>query len=94
MKDSLTDTTIPTNAFVRLFFMIVFFALFGLVRFMAWAVVLFQFFSHLLTGRVTQRGSRWGEALSNWIHQMMLFMTYNTERMPFPFHTIGADKDR
>ncbi len=93
MRELPLEPQIPTNALVRLLFMIIFFALFGAVRIMAWLVVLFQFLSPLFTGRVTERGSRWGKALSDWIHQMLLFMTYNTERMPFPFHTIGADKD-
>ncbi|HUL11379.1 MAG TPA: DUF4389 domain-containing protein [Methylococcaceae bacterium] len=93
MKDPIFDNQVPTNAFVRLLFMILFFALFGAVRFMVWALVLFQFLTHLFTGRVNRRALQWGEALSNWIHRMMLFMTYNTERMPFPFSSFGADAD-
>ncbi len=93
MRELPLEPQIPTNAFLRLLFMVIFFALFGAVRILAWLVVLFQFLSHLFTGRVTERGSRWGKALSDWIHQMLLFMTYNTERMPFPFHRLGSDRD-
>jgi len=93
MKDRMTDKSIRTNAFVRLLFMILFFALFGLVRFMVWAVVLFQVLTHLFTGRANQRALLWGEALSDWIYRMMLFMTYNTERMPFPFAAFGPQED-
>ena len=93
MKAPIVDNQITTNAFVRLFFMILFFALFGVVRLMVWAVVLFQFLTHLFTGRVNRRALLWGAALSNWINRMMLFMTYNSERMPFPFSRLGADED-
>ncbi len=93
MKELNIDNRVPTNVFVRLFFMIIMLALFTVVRWMTWLVVLFQFLSHLLTGSVTQRGVRWGQALSDWIHQMMLFMTYKSERMPFPFHTLWPEKD-
>jgi hypothetical protein len=88
-----SDPNIKTNAFLRLLFMALFFALFGIVRLLMWALVAFQFLSHLLTGRVTQRGQAWGNALSTWIYQMMLFMSYNTERMPFPFTSFGARDD-
>jgi hypothetical protein len=87
------DPNIETNAFLRLIFMALFFALFGVARLLLWAVVLFQFLAHLLTGRVTQRGQVWGNVLSTWIYQMMLFMSYNTERMPFPFTAFGARED-
>jgi hypothetical protein len=93
MREIPLEPQIPTNAFLRLLFMLIFFALFGVVRMMTWVIVLFQFLSHLFTGRVTDVGSRWGKGLSDWTHQMLLFMTYNTERMPFPFHAIGADED-
>lgn len=87
------DPHIETNAFLRLIFMVLCFALFGVVRLLLWAVVAFQFLAHLLTGRVTERGQRWGHALSTWIYQMMLFMAYNTERMPFPFTSFGPHDD-
>ncbi len=87
------DNRVPTNVFVRLFFMIVMLALFTIVRWMTWLVVIFQFLSHLFTGSVTKRGVRWGQALSDWIHQMMLFMTYKTERMPFPFQSLWPEKE-
>jgi hypothetical protein len=92
MKEVSLDNPVGTNPFVRLIFMVLFFAFFGVARFLLWAVVLFQFLSHLFTGRVTQRGSRWGQAVSDWMYSVMLFMSYNTERMPFPFS--GIDRER
>jgi hypothetical protein len=93
MKQISLDNTVGTNAFVRLLFMVLFFALFGVGRFMLWAVVLVQFLSHLFTGRVTHRGSRWGQSISDWMYAVMLFMSYNTERMPFPFAGFSRDRD-
>lgn len=85
--------TIQTNAFKRLIFMVLFFALFGAVRLLLWVVVLIQFLSHLFLGRVTERVSLWGQALSTWMYRMMLFMTYNSEQMPFPFSYFNSDGD-
>lgn len=89
MKDPAAENQVDTNPFKRLLFMTLFFALFGAGRLLLWVVVLIQFLSHMLTGRVTAVGMRWGKALSDWIHQMLLFMSYNTERMPFPFSMFG-----
>lgn len=87
------DNQVASNAFVRLLFMLIYFALFGIVRFMIWALVLFQFLAHLFTGGVNGRVKRWGDGLSGWTHNMLRFMTYNTERMPFPFHKLGPNGD-
>jgi hypothetical protein len=86
-----SDKQAHANAFARLFFMVILFALFGVVRFMVWTLVVFQFLAHVFTGRVSERFTRWGEGLSVWVYKMMRFMTYNTERMPFPFHTLWND---
>ena len=93
MNNKIVDHRIGTNAFKRLLFMVLFFGIFGLVRLLLWVVVLFQFLSHLFTGRVTERTTLWGQALSTWIYRMMLFMSYNTERMPFPFSYFGPEED-
>jgi hypothetical protein len=94
MKDLSLDTHIPTNAFLRLFFMVLLYVLFIFARGLVLLVAAIQFLSHLFTGRVTERGMRWGEGLSNWIQRVMLFLTYRTERMPFPFQGIWPDRER
>lgn len=93
MKDPIDNNQVSMIAFKRLLFMALFFALFGIVRFILWAIVLFQFIAHLLTGRATRLGVKWGEALSAWIYNMLLFMSYSTDRMPFPFSAFGARED-
>jgi hypothetical protein len=93
-NDEYENTGVTRNAFIRGFFMAVFFALFMGVRFCLWMVVLFQFLSHLFTGKPTDVGARWGAGLSSWIYAVMLFMTYNTERMPFPFSKITASRSQ
>ena len=90
-NDGRENAGVTRNAFIRGFFMAVFFVLFMGARFCLWLVVLFQFLSHLFTGQATEQGTRWGAGLSSWIYAMMLFMTYNTERMPFPFSRITAN---
>jgi len=85
---------IPSNAIVRLFFVVMFNIINMVVGKLILLVALYQFLCHLLTGRVSERSVRWGEAMSNWTWQIFLFMTYKTEHMPFPFHLMGPDPDR
>lgn len=88
------NNQIPSNAIVRMFFVV----LFNLINWFVGKIIIllavYQFISHLLTGRVAECTIRWGEAMSNWTWQMMLFMTYKTERMPFPFHIMNSDSNR
>ncbi|WNV03974.1 DUF4389 domain-containing protein [Candidatus Methylospira mobilis] len=92
-NDDDENTVVTRNAFIRALFMAVFFALFMGARFFLWLIVLFQFLSHLFTGKPSQAGTRWGAGISAWIYAVMLFMTYNTERMPFPFSQISASRN-
>ena len=85
---------IPSNAILRLLFVITFNLINMVVGKVILLVAFFQFLSHLFTGRVPEWGVRWGSAMSNWTYHMFLFMTYKTERMPFPFHKFGPDPER
>lgn len=85
MKDVITVNRRPRNAIGRAGFMIVLYLCYVVARTLWLLVCVMQFLAHLFTGRPTEIGMRWGEGLSGWIHQMMLFMSYSTEAMPFPF---------
>ncbi|MDD2770005.1 MAG: DUF4389 domain-containing protein [Methylococcus sp.] len=69
----------------RLVFMVFFMVVLGMVRFAFWAIVAFQFLSHLFTGGVNPKAVNAGANLANYIYRIMLFLTYDTEAMPFPF---------
>ena len=85
---------IPSNAIVRIFFVVMLNVINMVVSKLILVLALYQFLCHLFTGRVTERSVRWGEAMSNWTCQMLLFMTYKTEHMPFPFHMLGPNPNR
>ncbi len=69
----------------RIFFMLVFAFILGVVRLILWAVVLFQVASKLLTGHDNPHARQLGATLSVYLYQVLLFLTFNTEQMPFPF---------
>lgn len=56
-----------------------------LVRMLLWAVVLLQVVTSLLTGKPNQNILNFGRSLSVYSYHILLFMTFNTETLPFPF---------
>ena len=87
------NNQVSANAIVRIFFVVLLNIINMVVSKLILVLALYQFLCHLLTGRVTERSVRWGEAMSDWTWRMLLFMTYKTERMPFPFHMLGPDPE-
>lgn len=73
------------NTWRRLFFMLVVVLLYGVSRVVVGAVVVLQFFWLLFTGETNRRLQRLGQALATYTYQIILYLTFNTERRPFPF---------
>ncbi len=69
----------------RIFFMLVYTVIVGLVRILLWAVILLQVASALLTGSANENILSFGRTLSAYLYHILLFLTYNTEQLPFPF---------
>ncbi len=69
----------------RIFYMLVFAFILSVVRFILWAVVLFQVACKLLTGQDNPHARQLGATLSVYLYQVLLFLTFNTDQMPFPF---------
>jgi len=69
----------------RIFFMLIFAAIGGLVRMLLWAVILLQVASTLLTGKANINILNFGRSLAVYTYHILLFLTFNTEVLPFPF---------
>lgn len=83
-------TEIQTNlkkigTWQRIFFILMFAVILGLVRILLWAVVLLQIVSSLMTGSENANVLKLGSTLSLYVYRILLFLTYNTDEMPFPF---------
>ncbi|UOA09210.1 DUF4389 domain-containing protein [Methylobacter sp. S3L5C] len=77
----------------RIFFMAVFSAIGALVRMILWAVIILQVASTLLTGKANQNILSFGRNLSIYTYHILLFLTFNTEILPFPFSTWNLTAD-
>jgi hypothetical protein len=50
-----------------------------------WAVIILQVASTLLTGKANVNILNFGRSLAVYTFHILLFLTFNTEVMPFPF---------
>jgi len=69
----------------RIFFMLIFAAIGSLVKLLLWAVIILQVASTLLTGKANTNILNFGRSLSTYTFHILLFLTFNTETLPFPF---------
>jgi hypothetical protein len=74
-----------SSRWVRLLYMIVFAVLYKAAEFVMWVVVLFQIVVTLVTGSPNERALTFGKQLSVYVYGLWSYLTYNTEKKPFPF---------
>ncbi len=85
MNDEIKQKILDKNTWLRGLYMLLFILISGVARFVIAVVVLFQFFSVLFTGNTNAQLLTLGQNLSTYIYQITLFLTFNSERRPFPF---------
>lgn len=74
-----------SSRWVRLLYMILFAVLYKAAEFVMWVVVLFQVIATLVAGGPNERALRFGKQLSVYVYGLWAYLTYNTEKKPFPF---------
>ncbi len=72
------------STWLRLVFMIISGLLYSLSRIVLGAVVVIQFFYVLLTGETRDELKTFGHSLSIYSYQVVEYLTFNTEKKPFP----------
>lgn len=87
-----------TNTWVRAFFMLVLaLILYSLVytplKYLFILLILFQLGSKLLMGELNENLLSFSKSLCLYIYQLLSYLTYSTEKKPFPFGKLPADTD-
>ena len=73
------------STWVRLLFMVVFVAIYGITRIVFGAVVVFQFLWVLFTAETNKQLTVLGQSLATYTYQIMRYLSFNSEDKPFPF---------
>ena len=85
MQKDINDNLKQISTWKRIFFLLVFAVIVGLVRILLWAVIFLQVASTLITGSPNQNILKFGSQLAAYLYHILLFLTYNTDKLPFPF---------
>jgi hypothetical protein len=85
MDPQLKENVTARTTWIRGLFILLFAVIYSLAEILIVAVVVFQFLSTLLTAKNNHQLLRLGRSLSEFVKQVLLFVTYNTEEKPFPF---------
>jgi hypothetical protein len=85
MQEQINENLKKLGTWKRIFFILIFAAIITLVRMLLWAIIALQVASMLLTGKVNSNILAFGRSLSAYTYHILLFLTFNTDTLPFPF---------
>ncbi len=88
-----SPSTSRRETWFRGLFVLLFSVLYCLTKIVVLAVVILQFGFVLISGRVNQQLVNFGESASQYIYQILQFMTFYTDQKPFPFSSWSGSKE-
>ena len=80
-----SDPSRGESIWLRLVFMVLFGIIFNLAEFLLLVVAVVQFVCKVITGKVLTQGTVFGQKLATYVYEIMLFLTFRTDEMPWPF---------
>ena len=85
MQDETKTNLTSESTWFRLIHMIVLIIAFNIAELVIGAVVVFQFLSKLLTGKVNEHLKAFGAEIGVYLGCIVRFLTFETEDKPFPY---------
>lgn len=85
MQEQINENLKKIETWKRIVFMVVYVLIDSLVKLVLWLVILLQTGSVLLTGNKNPNVLEFGRSLSSYHYHILLFLTFSTEKLPFPF---------
>jgi hypothetical protein len=85
VDEQINENLRKISTWKRIIFMLVYALIDSMVKLLIWLVVLLQVGSVLITGTVNPNILGFGRSLSTYHYHILLFLTFNTEQLPFPF---------
>ena len=87
MKEEIKRRLEKDETWKRGLYMLFFIFIYGISKFLIIGIMLFQFFTIILTGYMHEQLLKFGQNLSTYLYQITLFLTYISEQRPRPFTT-------
>ncbi|MCK9609071.1 MAG: DUF4389 domain-containing protein [Methylomonas sp.] len=85
MQEQINENLKRISTWKRIIFMLIYAVIDSMVKLLLWLVVLLQVGSVLITGATNPNILGFGRSLSTYHYHILLFLTFNTEQLPFPF---------
>ncbi len=73
------------ESWLRGLYILLFGLFYSIAEIVLWFIVLFQFGSQIFAGRPNERLLIFSGGLNSYIYQILQFVTYRSDAMPFPF---------
>ena len=85
MTTTTKEAVKDSSTWKRILYMVFFAFAYSIAEIVLIAVVIAQVLFKLLTGEANENMTRFGKQTAEYIYDIMLFQTFNTEDKPFPF---------
>jgi hypothetical protein len=85
MQEQINENLKKIETWKRIIFMLVYALIDSIVKLILWLVVFLQTGAVLLTGSINPHILEFGRSLSTYHYHIVLFLTFSTEKLPFPF---------
>lgn len=85
MTEEKTESYKDKSIWKRGLYMLIFIFLQGVAKFVTLVVIVAQFITVLFTAKTNPKLLSFGQSLSQYQYQILLFLTYNSEVHPYPF---------
>ncbi|NWF36308.1 DUF4389 domain-containing protein [Mariprofundus sp. KV] len=92
MSDDLKENVMDTNIWLRLVFMLLFAVVFAATRVVLVAVIAIQFLWVLFTANRNEKLLSFASQLATFLYQIYRYLSFNTEKRPFPFDDFPSDE--
>ncbi len=79
------ERLLSVEHWLRFAFMMLFILILSVVSYLIITLVILQFLWSLITGEANDKLRDFGSSGARFIHQVLRFLTYNTDDKPFPF---------
>jgi len=93
LSEDVKENVKDSSVWKRLLFMLLFGFLYSVAEVVLVAVVVFQFLFVLFTGNKNDRLLDLGSKISNYIYQVLRYLTYNNDERPYPFSDWPSGQD-
>ncbi|HEX6930491.1 MAG TPA: DUF4389 domain-containing protein, partial [Gammaproteobacteria bacterium] len=92
-KDELKENIKAQDTWLRLVFIIIYGAILWVTSIVLAFVVVFQFLSVLFTRETQKNLLEFGASLSEYLREIVAYLTFNSEYKPFPFGDWPGDNE-